>query len=259
MAKRVAWHGSVLRARSNSMKLSILLVAGFCLVAGVFAAIAPQPTGYALIAAVTILLLALPSFLACIRWLGKRGWLVLLSLSMFAIAIESFALAFGVPYGRFSYGAAIGVKLLGVPWTVPFAYVPLVLGAWALFWSKQKPVHSIAVVVASLLLIDLVLDPGAVALGYWRYVAGGWYYAVPWTNFAGWIVSGSLAAGMLYVLTRSPVQPPAWMALSALFIVCFWTGVAFANNHVLPSILGAALIELFAFKLTQKTVRAVGE
>jgi Predicted membrane protein len=42
----------------------------------------------------------------------------------------------------------------------------------------------------------LVLDPAAVSLGIWSY-SKGFYYGVPWSNFAGWILSGSVALMLL--------------------------------------------------------------
>jgi putative membrane protein len=37
------------------------------------------------------------------------------------------------------------------------------------------------------------LDPGAVAVGFWAYADGGVYYGVPLSNFAGWVLSGTVA------------------------------------------------------------------
>jgi putative membrane protein len=46
---------------------------------------------------------------------------------------------------------------------------------------------------ATVLAIDLVLDPGAVAIGFWAYLDGGVYYGVPASNYAGWVLSGTVA------------------------------------------------------------------
>jgi putative membrane protein len=48
------------------------------------------------------------------------------------------------------------------------------------------------VVIAAVLAVDLVLDPAAVALGFWTY-GGGVYYGVPLSNYAGWVVSATVA------------------------------------------------------------------
>jgi putative membrane protein len=53
------------------------------------------------------------------------------------------------------------------------------------------------VVVAAVVGMDLALDPAAVSLGFWGYAAGGWYYGVPWTNYAGWVLSAVVAVGIL--------------------------------------------------------------
>jgi putative membrane protein len=45
--------------------------------------------------------------------------------------------------------------------------------------------------------MDVVLDPGAVALGFWTYDPAGPFYGVPWSNYAGWVVSATVAVGLL--------------------------------------------------------------
>jgi putative membrane protein len=51
-------------------------------------------------------------------------------------------------------------------------------------------------VVAIVLAIDLVLDPGAVAIGFWIYPDGGLYYGVPWSNYAGWVLSATVSVAL---------------------------------------------------------------
>ena len=91
----------------------------------------------AVVSAVFVVIFALPSFLATLRWLGaRRGAAALVALGAFAFFIETLALNTGVPYGAFSYGEKIGAKLPGgVPWTVAFAWAPLILGSY--FWAHR--------------------------------------------------------------------------------------------------------------------------
>ena len=53
------------------------------------------------------------------------------------------------------------------------------------------------VVIATVLLMDVVLDPGAVALGFWVYPGGGAFYGVPLSNYAGWVLSATVAVVVL--------------------------------------------------------------
>ena len=114
--------------------------------------------------------------------------MVIAVLAVLAIVIETTAILTSFPYGHFDYSDLLGFKLFGVtPWTVAFAWSPLVIGAHAVaaryfdsFWLR------VPVIAILLTAFDLVLDPGAVRLGFWRYAESEGFYGVPLSNFAGW-------------------------------------------------------------------------
>ena len=127
------------------------------------------------ISALFVLVLWAPAAYALVQWLGfKRAALILLALGAFAVGIETFAVKTGWPYGSFDYTEKIGVKFFGVtPWTVPFAWSPLVLGAMALSARHKRRFGGLCVVATLfLLLFDGVLDPGTVSQNFWKYQAG---------------------------------------------------------------------------------------
>ncbi|MCC7522878.1 carotenoid biosynthesis protein [Candidatus Uhrbacteria bacterium] len=179
------------------------------------------------ISVLAILLLATPSCWAFMKYTGyKKGLLVLACLSVFAILIETIGVATGFPYGSFTYSADLGWRVFGlVPWTVPFAWVPLLIASAALasYFAKQK-LSRIFLAAMFLVLMDLVLDPAAVHAGLWSYPAGGWYFGVPWTNFAGWMFSGILGASILALFDADDL-PMQGMIVSAALMLAFWSGV----------------------------------
>ena len=157
-----------------------------------------------------MVLLAIPTVIGCIQWLGwKRAALVLLSLSAFAYGIETIGLKTGFPYGAFTYSDLLGTKLFGTtPWTVPFGWVPLLLASWVTVWQWLRPVEfRILGTIALLVAIDLILDPIAVALSFWKYAHPGVWFGIPITNFLGWIFSGFIGCLMLQLLTKQEVIP----------------------------------------------------
>lgn len=179
--------------------------------------------------ALFVVAFALPSYIVLWKWAGPaRGLQVLAALGAFAMGIESLAVATGWPYGQFSYGDAIGGKVAGlVPWTVPFAWTPLVLGTHALAERLQHrlpglgnlgnlglsglraQVLGVALGTALLLVSDLVLDPGAVRQKFWSYQAGGLYYGVPASNYFGWLLSGLAGHTLLRFLLRPAISKHA--------------------------------------------------
>src|SRR5215210_1828797 len=142
---------------------------------------------------ISTFLIALPSFFALWRFLGRKDALVsLLALSAFGYAIETTGVATGFPYGPFYYGDSLGPKVAGlVPYLLPLSWAPLVLGAVAATAPEGKAVprrrRVLWILSAAILLtlVDGVLDPGAASLGFWVWPEGGSYYGVPVSNYLG--------------------------------------------------------------------------
>ena len=206
--------------------------------------------------------LALPSVVALFGYLGAgRAGLALLALSVFGYAIEGVGVATGLPYGTFYYGDSLGPKLLGLaPYILPVSYVPLVIGAVAATGSRSVALWILKSALL-LTLMDGVLDPGAVSLGFWVWPEGGPYYGVPVSNYLGWILSGALASALLLSVGRWDSQPLPGLLDSAIVAVAFWTGVAVFSLLPVPALLGAALFAYLLhrrFRLSSAPDRAGG-
>lgn len=193
---------------------------------------------------VFLVVLALPSYAALVRWLGLlRGIALLFLLSILPLAVEAYAVATGIPYGRFTYSADLGYRVFGlVPWTVAFAYLPMLFGAVTLAaaaagtaWSRLIPAGTLA-----LLLVDLVIDPAVVHAGLWVWTDGGAYYGIPVSNFAGWVLTGTVYIA-LFRLVAGARSIPGMVAASLLLILAFWTGYLTRSGLAIPALIGVAL------------------
>ena len=239
-----------------------LLVAASALffAAAYFAIRFPDAPGAGVASYASTLLIALPSFTALLKYLGaRRAALGLLAVAAVGYVVETIGVVTGLPYGSFYYGDALGGKLLGlVPYLLPLSYAPLVIGAVAASWSSDLPRRVLWVFRSALLLtlIDGVLDPGAVSLGFWVWPGGGAYYGVPLSNYAGWLLSGALAAALLLAAGRWREPPLPDLLDSAALALAFWTGVAAFSGLVFPALLGAAL---FAYVLRSRAKMTQGE
>lgn len=213
-----------------------------CFVAGYFAATFGRSMSIPGAEAVSMIVFAWPAYTWVLRRYGwKRGSLVLIGWYAFALGIETFALLTGFPYGRFTYGDDLGFKLFGLtPWTVGLAWSPLFLGAIAVATSlRQNRWQRVAIATVLMIVTDLVLDPGAVAMGYWQYEQGGLYFGVPFSNYIGWIVSSSLAAFLFLTLdTKTNSTPDTTGAISLVWIVAFWTAVCTTSGRFIPAAIG---------------------
>jgi putative membrane protein len=226
----------------------LLFASAFFFGTAYFAVRFPQMPGASAGSYVSTFLIALPCFVALFRHLGtRRAALSVLALSAFGYAIEAIGVVTGLPYGSFYYGDALGQKLLGlVPYLLPISYAPLVIGAVAASWNGSPGSnHRLFTVFRSallLVLMDGVLDPGAAFLGFWIWPAGGAYYGVPASNYAGWLLSGALAASVLLSVGRWRSTPLPGLLDGAILALAFWTGVAVFSVLIVPALLGAALL-----------------
>jgi putative membrane protein len=144
------------------------------------------------------LVMRLPLVAGLAPLVDRRAAVALGLLTVYAYAIEFVGLLTGWPYGEFTYGVSLGPMLAGeVPLGLPIFFVPLVVNSYLLCTLLLGDRAATAwirlpVVVGTVLAVDLVLDPGAVALGFWDY-GGGIYYGVPRSNYEGWVLSATVA------------------------------------------------------------------
>jgi isopentenyl-diphosphate delta-isomerase len=199
-----------------------------------------------------VVLFAVPAFWAAVRWLGRRDAVLLfVVLGALAIGIETLAIATGFPYGHFGYSDLLGYRLFGyTPWTVALAWTPLVVAAYAVARRTMGSAFVRVIVIALLLTsFDLVIDPGAVKLGFWQYLDGGTFYGVPNSNFVGWVFSGVIAGIVVevFAVSRNPLLPvPVQLVSSGFFILFFWSFVSLWAGMVAPALIGLVLIVGFA-------------
>lgn len=135
----------------------------------------------------------------------RRAAIALLTLASFTYAVELVGVRTGLPYGEFSYQLALGPMLFGeVPLALPLFYFPLLLNSYLLGLLLLGPrattrLRRVIAGIAIVLVMDLVLDPAAVDLGFWAYAEGGSYYDVPLSNYLGWVFSATIAMSLIEV------------------------------------------------------------
>ena len=132
----------------------------------------------------------------------RRTGIALSTLVAYTYGIEYVGATTGLPYGEFTYEVSLGPMLGGtIPWALPLFFIPLVLNSYllcVLLLGERASARLVRVpaVAAMVVAIDLVLDPGAVAVGFWAYESGA-YYGVPLLNYAGWVLSAVVATVLI--------------------------------------------------------------
>ena len=134
--------------------------------------------------------------------IDRRALACLGALTAYTYAIEIVGVRTDWPYGAFDYEIQLGPMLFGeVPVALPLFFVPLVLNAYllTLLVLGDRSAHRLVRVptaIAAVVAVDLVLDPAAVAIGFWSFESGG-YYGVPLSNYRGWLLSGAVAVALV--------------------------------------------------------------
>lgn len=186
--------------RENRFTIAIVfpLVGALLLVASA-EGLLPQPFAFhAGLLLVGVAVMRLPLIAGIAPIIDRRAAGLLGLLTGYAYAIEYIGLRTGWPYGAFSYSIELGPMIAGVPIGLPVLFFPLVLNSYLLVLLLGRAradwwLYRITSTLGVVLLVDLVLDPGAVAVQFWTYHEHGAYYGVPLSNYAGWVVSGSIA------------------------------------------------------------------
>ncbi|WP_247009825.1 bisanhydrobacterioruberin hydratase [Halorientalis litorea] len=196
----------------------------------------------------------------------RKALLALVALTLYSYAIEYVGVTRGWPYGFFEYGVDLGPMLLDtVPLGLPIFFFPLVLNSYLLCTlllgeRAANPLLRLPVVIAAVLAVDLVLDPGAVALGFWAYDGGGAYYAVPWSNYEGWVLSATVAVVLFDIAfdrlaLTDRVRRCEFMLDDLVSFVILWGAInAYFGNWVPVAVaslffLGLVRIDRFDFRV----------
>lgn len=199
-----------------------------------------------IISAISLLLFAAPSIYYLKK--NKKTILSITLIGLFAYIIETTSILTGFPYTKFVYTELIGPKIFGiVPLMLPFAFLPLVIGA-AYFGHKQRNKYLKYIVPISILVItDLVLDPAAVALKIWVWDINGTYYGVPFINFLGWIFTSFISLKIFYKYNTQKIHKK--VTISLFLTLAFWTGATVWLQLWIPFIIGIIITTIIGKEL----------
>ena len=175
------------------------------------------------------------------------GWIAVLI--AYTYAIEMIGVATGWPYGTFEYTVSLGPMIGGVPVALPVFFIPLVMNAYLLCLLLLGPRASngwlrLLTVIPTVVAMDVVLDPGAVALGFWDF-GGGAFYGVPLSNYAGWVLSATVAVVTLdrafeMAAIRERLTNCEFMLDDMVSFVILWGGINLWYGSLVPAVVAVA-------------------
>ncbi|PSP26938.1 carotene biosynthesis protein [Halobacteriales archaeon QH_2_65_14] len=182
-----------------------------------------------------VLVMRLPLASGLLPLVGRRALGALTLLFAYSYAVEYVGATTGFPYGKFQYDVSLGPMLFDtIPVALPVFFVPLVVNSYLLclllLGDRSRSLFvRVPVVAATVVAVDLVLDPAAVALGFWSFTEGG-FYGVPLSNYAGWVLSaivGTLLVDVAFSRTEllERVRNCPYVLDDLVSFVLLWGGV----------------------------------
>lgn len=129
-----------------------------------------------------------PKKLAVTLFVVLTGWLA-----------EWVGVQTGLLFGHYDYGSVLGMKWMGVPLIIGVNWYILIMGtAYVAAQLTQRPYIRTLLVATLMTAIDVLIEPVAIALGFWQWAAG-W---VPLQNYWGWWITSALIYAALQVFFR---------------------------------------------------------
>lgn len=246
--------------RENRFTIAVVFpVVGALLLAGSAEGLVAEPFRFnPYLILMGTLVMRLPLVAGIAPLVDRRAAGALLALTAYTYLIEFVGVRTGLPYGHFEYLIALGPMLAGsVPAGLPVFFFPLVLNAYllVLLLGPRGRLARVVATAATVVGLDLVLDPAAVSLGFWAYEAGGLYYGVPATNYAGWVLSAVVAVGLLEAgfrtdALRARLRSTAFMLDDMVSFVILWGAVNLYYLNLVP--LGVAVLLFLALRAADR-------
>jgi uncharacterized membrane protein len=170
------------------------------------------------------------------RFGGRRAALLLVVGGLVSLAAELTGTSTGLPFGPYSYTPILGYRILGlVPFPIPLSWFFMLYCCLAMcgriMRAEDSPRGRMAWALAAGLMLtawDVSMDPAmSRATSHWVWHVQGPFYGMPWINFFGWVLTGTIVARLMLA-----VVPPSEIAERAS--PSRFPLVLYAVNGVMP-------------------------
>lgn len=170
-----------------------------------------------------------------------RGLVAFCAVYAASLASELLGTAYGVPFGAYSYTSLLGPKWFDlVPLLIPLSWFTVGWACWVMARQRTSGISAILLATSLLVAWDLLLDPAmSKVTSYWLWGEAGSYYGMPWSNLAGWGVTGLVLFVILDRVVPTPHSSGAFAL--AVYVVNFALPLGFCllNGYWLAVIAAA--------------------
>jgi uncharacterized membrane protein len=144
-----------------------------------------------------------------------RAFGALIGVYLVSLGSELLGTTYGIPFGAYSYTALLGPKWFDrVPLLIPLSWFTMAWAVWCLALPWAKGWAAVGLGTALLVAWDLLLDPAmSKVTSYWVWGEVGRYYGMPWSNLAGWAITGLFLLALLHDVSPQPHSRAAFSSL----------------------------------------------
>lgn len=196
---------------------------------------------------------------------ARKGLVLSLVIIFLSIFAEHLGVKYGILFGDYYYTKDFGPKIADVPIAIGFAWLMVTAGSHAISKALYLRKHPIAyVLTASLLavLMDCIIDPVAFKIKeYWVWQHNGFYYDIPFSNFAGWFLVSLVLHSILYItVSKKFFLPSIWesrMVLIFFLVLAMFVLLAAINNMWLAACVTVipSLVVLIFYARAKKRIK----
>ncbi|MEP7064468.1 MAG: carotenoid biosynthesis protein [Gemmatimonadota bacterium] len=167
---------------------------------------------------------------------SRRAFMLLAAGTLASLTAELIGTSTGLPFGPYSYTTMLGYRIGGlVPFPIPLSWFYMIYCSLAICgrflpaaddWRSKLTWAAIGGLV--LTAWDVSMDPAmSFATKHWIWHVAGSFYGMPWLNWFGWWLTGTIIA-RLYLEVVPPTVYAARVSPSP------FTLVLYAINGVMP-------------------------
>jgi putative membrane protein len=165
----------------------------------------------------------------------RRALAVMAAATLISLGAELTGTSTGLPFGPYSYTTLLGWRVAGlVPFPIPLSWFYMIYASLAILGRVLTPGDGVRTRLAwaaagGLVLAawDVSMDPAmSFATAHWIWHVRGAFYGMPWLNWFGWWLTGSVIAFTMlsivpprvFAARVSPSSVPLWLyAVNGIF------------------------------------------
>jgi len=152
------------------------------------------------------------------KWKTKHI-IIFLIIVLMGFFVEVAGVLTGVVFGEYSYGRALGFKILGTPPLIGLNWLMLIYAVY-LIMNKLRLHVILKILLGSSLMVvyDIIMEPVAINLDMWSWGAG----TIPIQNYIAWFIISVVMLSIFYITRikyRNKVAPWLFFIQMGFFLI----------------------------------------